>query len=435
MTRSFKTASSAFAIGIGLSLSAPAQAGGFYIQEQSTTEAGRAYSGNAVAADTPATIFFNPAGMTYLEGIQVEANAQALFVNARQSDTGTTRSVPGLPVTLPVTGSDGGNPFAQPLVVPSLYASAQVSDRLWLGLAVNSPFGVVVDYDEEFFGRYDSVTSDLFTLDVAPSIAFKLSDRVSVGGGIDIQYIDVELANAVPNLDPAAPDGALSITGDDISVGWNAGVMLDLSPVRIGAHYRSAIDHDLDGEFDLSGLTGPLAGNNVTTSARAPLSTPDIATVSVLFGTDTPWRVYGTWRWYNWSNFDEIRVEPDGLPAQVSEQEYEDTYSVAIGGEYDVNERLTLRAGTMFDESPITDEFRSTRVPDGDRTWLSAGASYDLSDRFTASIAYAHVFVKSEPIDRTDTFFAGTPAAVDARIRSASSGDADVLALSIGARF
>ena len=435
MTRSFKTASSAFAIGIGLSLSAPAEAGGFYIQEQSTTEAGRAYSGNAVAADTPATIFFNPAGMTYLEGIQVEANAQALFVNARQSDTGTTRSVPGLPVTLPVTGSDGGNPFAQPLVVPSLYASAQVSDRLWLGLAVNSPFGVVVDYDEEFFGRYDSVTSDLFTLDVAPSIAFKLSDRVSVGGGIDIQYIDVELANAVPNLDPAAPDGALSITGDDISVGWNAGVMLDLSPVRIGAHYRSAIDHDLDGEFDLSGLTGPLAGNNVTTSARAPLSTPDIATVSVLFGTDTPWRVYGTWRWYNWSNFDEIRVEPDGLPAQVSEQEYEDTYSVAIGGEYDVNERLTLRAGTMFDESPITDEFRSTRVPDGDRTWLSAGASYDLSDRFTASIAYAHVFVKSEPIDRTDTFFAGTPAAVDARIRSASSGDADVLALSIGARF
>ena len=435
MTRSFKTASSAFAIGIGLSLSAPAEAGGFYIQEQSTTEAGRAYSGNAVAADTPATIFFNPAGMTYLEGIQVEANAQALFVNARQSDTGTTRSVPGLPVTLPVTGSDGGNPFAQPLVVPSLYASAQVSDRLWLGLAVNSPFGVVVDYDEEFFGRYDSVTSDLFTLDVAPSIAFKLSDRVSVGGGIDIQYIDVELANAVPNLDPAAPDGALSITGDDISVGWNAGVMLDLSPVRIGAHYRSAIDHDLDGEFDLSGLTGPLAGNNVTTSARAPLSTPDIATVSVLFGTDTPWRVYGTWRWYNWSNFEEIRVEPDGLPAQVSEQEYEDTYSVAIGGEYDVNERLTLRAGTMFDESPITDEFRSTRVPDGDRTWLSAGASYDLSDRFTASIAYAHVFVKSEPIDRTDTFFAGTPAAVDARIRSASSGDADVLALSIGARF
>ncbi|EDL49195.1 OmpP1/FadL family transporter [Erythrobacter sp. SD-21] len=435
MTPPSKTASSALAIGLGMVLASPAHAGGFYIQEQSTKEAGRAYSGNAVAADSPATIFFNPAGMTELEGIQVEANAQALFVTARQSDAGTTRSVPGLPATLPVTGSDGGSPFAQPLVVPSIYASAQVTDSLWVGLGVNSPFGVVVDYDEDFFGRYDSVTSDLFTLNAQPSVAYKISDNFSIGAGVDIQYIKVELANAVPNPDPADPDAELRITGDDISVGWNAGFTATFDPVRIGAHYRSAIDHDLEGEFDLSGLTGLLAENNVTTPAAAPLSTPDIATVSVLFGTDTPWRVYGTWRWYNWSNFDEIRVEPEGVEPQVNEQFYRDTYSMALGAEYDVNERLTLRAGTMFDASPITDEFRSTRVPDGDRTWLSVGASYDINDRFSASLAYAHVFVKSEPIDRTDTFFEGTPAAIDARIRSNSSGDADVLAFSLGARF
>ena len=435
MTHYLRPASSALGLGLALALAVPAHAGGFYIQEQSTTEAGRAYSGEAAAADTPATIFFNPAGMTELEGIQIEGNVQALFVAARQSDTGTSRSVPGLPVTLPVTGSDGGNPFAQPLVVPSLYASAQVTDRLWLGLGVNSPFGVVVDYDEDFFGRYDSVTSDLFTLNVQPSIAYKLSDNFSVGAGLDVQYIDVELANAVPNLNPADPDASLRITGDDISVGWNAGFTATFDPVRIGAHYRSAVDHDLDGEFELSGLTGLLAGNNVTTDAAAPLSTPDIATVSVLFGTDTPWRVYGTWRWYNWSKFDEIRVEPEGLDPQVNEQFYRDTYSMALGAEYDIDERLTLRAGTMFDESPITDEYRTTRVPDGDRTWLSVGASYDINDTFTASLAYAHVFVKGEPIDRTDTFFEGTPAAVDARIRSDSSGNADVLAFSVGARF
>ena len=413
---------------------APAAAGGFYIQEQSTTEAGRAYSGEAAAADTPATVFFNPAGMTELDGIQVEANAQALFVTARQENTGTTRSVPGLPVQLPVSGNDGGNPFSQPLLVPSVYATAQVTDRLWVGLGVNSPFGVVVDYEDGFFGRYDSQTSDLFTLNVQPSIAYKLSDNFSIGGGLDIQYIDVTLDNAVPNLNPADPDGALSIQGDDISFGWNVGATLTFDPVRIGAHYRSRIKHTLDGEFDLSGLTGPLAGNNVTTSATAPLTTPDIATVSVLFGTDTPYRFYGTWRWYNWSNFNEIRVEPEGLPPQVSEQRYKDSWSMALGAEYDLSDRLTLRAGTMFDQSPITDEFRSTRVPDGDRTWLSAGASYDFG-AFTASLAYAHVFVKGEPIDRTDTFFGGTPAAVDARVRANSSGNADVIALSLGARF
>lgn len=430
-----KTASFAVAVGLGVVLAAPAQAGGFYIQEQSTKEAGRAYSGNAVAADSPATIFFNPAGMTELEGIQLETNAQALFITARQSDTGTTRSVPGLPVTVPVTGSDGGNPFAQPLVVPSLYGSAQVTDRLWLGLAVNSPFGIVVKYDDDFFGRYDSRTSDLFTLNVQPSVAYKLSDNFSIGAGLDIQYIDVDLTNAVPNLDPADPDGALRISGDDISIGWNAGFIATFDPVRIGAHYRSSIKHDIEGEFELSGLVGSLAGANVTTDALAPVSTPDIATVSVLFGTDTRWRIYGTWRWYNWSNFDEIRVLPEGLEPQVNEQHYRDTYSIALGAEYDVNDRLTLRAGTMFDASPITDEFRTSRVPDGDRTWLSVGATYDINDTFSASLAYAHVFVKSEPIDRTDTFFGGSPAAIDARIRSDSSGNAEVLAFSLGARF
>ncbi len=435
MNASFRTASSLLALGLGLAIAVPAQAGGFYIQEQSTKEAGRAYSGDAAAADSPATIFFNPAGMTELDGVQIEANAQALFVDARQSNTGTTRSVPGLPVTLPVSGSDGGNPFSQPLLVPSIYASAQMSDRLWVGLGVNSPFGVVVDYDDGFFGRYDSQTSDVFTLNVQPSVAYKLSEHVSVGAGLDIQYIDVELANAVPNLNPADLDGALRITGDDISVGWNAGITATFDPVRIGAHYRSSVDHTLDGEFALSGLTGPLTGSNVTTAATAPLSTPDIATLSVLFGTDTPWRIYGTWRWYNWSKFEEIRVEPDGLPPQVNEQNYRDTFSMALGGEYDVSDRLTLRAGTMFDESPITDRYRTTRVPDGDRTWLSAGATWNITDTFSASLSYAHVFVKSEPIDRTDTFFAGTPAAIDTRIRSNSTGNADVLALAIGARF
>ncbi|MFK4005187.1 OmpP1/FadL family transporter [Qipengyuania sp. NPDC077563] len=435
MNNSIKFATSALALGVGLALSAPASAGGFYIQEQSTKEAGRAYSGDAAAADSAATVFFNPAGMTELEGITVEANAQALFVDARQSNTGTTRTVPGVPVAIPVTGSDGGNPFAQPLVIPSFYATAQVTDRLWLGLGVNSPFGVVVDYDEDFFGRYDSLKSDVFTVNVQPSAAFKLSDNISIGAGVDVQYVDVELANAVPNLNPADADAALNIQGDDISVGWNAGITATFDPVRLGAHYRSSVDHTLEGEFDLSGLTGPLAGNNVLTDATAPLSTPDIATVSVMFGTDTPYRVYGTWRWYNWSNFDEIRVVPEGAPTQVSEQNYRDTYSMAIGAEYDFTERFTLRAGTMFDESPITDEFRTTRVPDGDRTWLSVGGTYDLNETISASLAYAHVFVKSEPLDRTDGFFQGTPAAVDATIRSDSRGNADVLAFSLAANF
>ena len=103
-------------------------------------------------------------------------------------------------------------------------------------------------------------------------LGLRFLDHVSLGAGVDLQYIDVELTNAVPNLAPTAPDGLARVKGDDISVGWNAGVMVELDPVRIGAHYRSQVEHDLEGTFELSGLLGPLAGNNASVDATAPLT-------------------------------------------------------------------------------------------------------------------------------------------------------------------
>lgn len=435
MTKTTIRAAASLAAIAGSLIASPAFAGGFYIQEQSAKETGRAYSGEAAAADSPATIFFNPAGMTELDGVHVEVNGSVLPLTASQQDTGSVRSVPGLTYSVPTGGSDGGNPFPQPLVVPAAYATAQVSDRLWLGLGVSSPFGLISDYDDDFFGRYDSLRSAVMSINVAPSAAFKLNDTVSIGGGVDVQYIDVELTSALPNLSPLDPDGKLDVKGDDISVGWNAGATFTFEPVRLGVHYRSQMKHNLDGDFELSGLTGLLAGSNVQTSVTSPLTLPDIATVSAQFGLDTPWRVYGSWRYYNWSTFDAIRLRPEGLPEQVSEQNYRDTWSMALGAEYDLSPAFTLRAGTMYDESPITDEFRSTRVPDGDRTWATAGATWHLSDAFEANLSYAHVFVKGEPINRTDAFYEGTPAQITTTVRSNVTGNADIFAFSLGARF
>ena len=413
----------------------PAYAGGFYLQEQSPRELGRAFSGDAAAADNASTIFFNPAGMTELAGTQIELGAQLLFVKTAQRNQGTSRTVPGLPTSVPVTGSDGGNPFKQPVVVPNGYVSVQLTDSLWAGLGVGSPFGVSVEYDDDFFGRYDSIKSDVFTVNVQPSLAYKVNDWLSVGGGVDVQYIDVELVNAVPNVSPLLPDGRLRVTGDDVSVGWNAGALATFGKVRLGAHYRSKMAHNLNGRFDLSGLTGPLAAANVVTDATAPITLPDIATVSAMFGVGEPLRFYGTWRWYNWSRFKNIEINPEGGAQQISPQNYRDSWSMALGAEYDLNDRVTLRAGTMYDESPIQDAFRTTRVPDGDRTWLTGGIGYRLSDHFTANLSYAHVFVKTEDLNRTDSFFQGTPAQVDATIRSTNTGNVDILAFSVGATF
>ena len=120
----------------------PALAGGFYLQEQSPIEIGRALSGGAAAGDDPSTIYFNPAAMTELQGVQLSAGASALMASAHQTNRGSYRSIPGSTATVPVGGSDGGNPFESVIPIPSFYASAQVTDKLWLGLGVNAPFGL-----------------------------------------------------------------------------------------------------------------------------------------------------------------------------------------------------------------------------------------------------------------------------------------------------
>ncbi|WP_323809681.1 OmpP1/FadL family transporter [Sphingobium baderi] len=417
-----------------LALPVPALAGGFYLQEQSPKETGRALSGGAAAADDPSIVYFNPAAMTNLPGIQTSVGGVALMASAHQTNRGSSRTVPGLPVSVPVTGPSGGNPFDKVIPIPSFYATAQVTDRLWLGLGVNAPFGLKLDYDAGFFGRYDSLYTNLKTYNIQPSLAYKLNDNFSVGGGVDVQYVKVTLTNALPQLSPLLADGEARVKGDDWTVGWNAGLFYTNGDTHVGVHYRSGIQHHLQGTQTVSGLQGLLAGSNGEVSAAAPLDLPDIVTVSMMHKLTPRIRAMITARWYNWSVFKGIAItSPAGT--NVKELHYKDSYSVGVGGEYDVSPALTLRAGTMFDRTPTNPQYLTTRVPDGDRVWLTGGATWNISPAFALNLSYAHTFVEKANIIRPDISYQGTPAAITATTLSQTSGNADQLAASFTARF
>lgn len=414
----------------------PALAGGFYLQEQSPLAVGRAFAGEAAIGDSAATIWFNPAGMTRLPGTSLELGAHILDVSDHQTDLGSTRSGPGGTGSFPTGGGGGGNPFKNPIIIPSGYVSAQVGQSdLWLGLGISAPFGVKVVYDNDFFGRYDSLRSDLKSFNIQPSVAYKLGDHFSVGGGVDIQTLRTTLTSALPNLSPLLPDGNIRIRGSDIAFGWNVGVLADFGAVRLGASYRSHVSHKLDGAVTIGGLLGPLAGSNGTRVGRAPISTPDIAIGSVVFGQDQL-RLLGSVSWYNWSRFKRITVEDyAGNVFLDSEQRYRDTWSGSAGVEYDISPKLTVRAGGMYDQTPTRDAYRTTRVPDGDRTWATAGLTYHVSKNLALNASYAHVFVKSENVNRSDPLFAGTPVSINVATNSRNSGNADEIASSISLRF
>lgn len=403
-----------------------ADAAGFYIKEQSVTGLGRAFAGESAVSEDASTIFFNPAGMTRLQGPEASAGVHLLVPRADLENRGSSSSSPA--GTLPIGGSDGGNPY-DPTPVPNAYFAYPVMGRdLWVGLGVSAPFGLANKYDANWFGRYDSIETDLLTINIAPSVAYKVLDWVSIGGGIDIQYADAKLVNAV-FAGPTAPDVISNVEGDDWAVGYNVGVLFEPLPTtRVGVHYRSRIDHTLEGDVKLT-QAGALRSNLPGT---ADLDLPDIIAVGFAHDVTPALTVMAEYNWYGWSSFKEIRVKRSGLPDQVVTQNYEDTFSVAVGAQYKLNDEWTVRSGFQYDETPTVDGFRSTRTPDGDRYWLSAGLSYDVSDNFTVDVAYTHIFISDSDVNTRQP---GAAPVLSTNTRASLESSVDIFAAALRYKF
>lgn len=389
----------AAAFGALLVSTSMANAAGFFIQEQSVSAGGSAYAGAASNTKDASTIFFNPAGMTQLNGAQANLGVQLLVPNGEMTNTGSTSPLGG-----PITGGDGGNPY-DPTPVPSAYIAAPVSsiDGLWVGIGVTAPFGLANKYDSDWFGRFDSIKTDLLTTDIQPSVAYKINDRISVGGGLNFQRAEAELTNAA--LLPALPfaTGTSKLEGNDWGYGYTLGAQIKLMPTTVlGLNYRSSIHYDLDGEIDIEGTPSPASA--FSADAKASLVTPDIASVGLSHGINDRWTIMGQANWYGWNNFNDITPvldTPGSLPTTPPSvvQNYQTTWAFALGAEYMYSPEWTFRGGIQYDNTPTTDEFRTTRTPDGDRTWFSAGATYNINERFSVDGLLTYIHIADQEVD------------------------------------
>jgi long-chain fatty acid transport protein len=360
-----------------------AHAAGFYIQEQSARQQGAAFAGAAANAGDASIIFNNPAAMTDLSGPQITGGAALIVPTSSFTNTGAT------------TGNDGGNPF-DPIAVPSLYAAMPFAGGTWWGgIAITAPFGLQNEYNPTWFGRYDSVESVLKTQDIAPSFAVKLNDIISFGGGIDIQHARAKLVSAI---NTGGPDTFATVKGSSWKVGYNLGVLWDVEKdTKLGLHYRSGITQDLSGHLNVPGFTpGPIP-------ATAELKLPDVVEFGATHQFTPQLKGLATLNWFNWSRFNEIRVNPAVGPDSVTTEDYRDTFAVALGAEWKQDDKWTYRGGVQFDETPTVDAHRDTRVADSNRFWLSAGTSYNVTPAFTVDGAISHLFMGDASVDTTST--------------------------------
>lgn len=358
-----------------------AEAAGFALIEQNGG-LGNAYAGQVATAEDAGTVFFNPAGMSRLEGRQLAVSVHYIRPSAEFSGGAT-------PPLSAATGGDAG----KPAFVPNAYFVMDLAPTLKFGLGLNSPFGLASEYDQPWAGMTQALSSEVKTYNVNPALSWTVSDRVALGFGLNWQRIDAELTSFNPSLPPAG--AVVAMKGDDDSWGWNLGVLFSLDAgTRIGLAYRAQIEHT---------LVGTLAPMGVPITAAVTL--PDTASVSLFKPLNPAWDLLADLTWTGWSRFEELRVRQavDGATLSLVPEAWEDTWRVSLGANYHRGDRLTWRFGVAYDPTPVPDAaHRTPRIPDEDRTWLAVGAQYRLSDRSAVDIGYAHLFVRDAAIDHVE---------------------------------
>jgi long-chain fatty acid transport protein len=300
--------------------SGTAFASGFALIEQGVSGLGNAYAGGAAIAQDGSTIFYNPAGMTRIPSQFIGA-ANVIIPNFKFKNEGSTHLT-----GVPLVGGNGGDAGVTK-VVPNLYFVKKINDQVSFGVGINAPFGLTTEYDQGWVGRYYAVKSELLTVNINPSIAYRFNEQFSIGAGLNIGYVKADLSNAIdfgtigfglPGLTPQGNDGFVELKGDAWGIGWNAGLLYELTKdTRVGLAYRSQVSYTLKGDAEFSNV--PPIFNNVPSlqnlfkksNIEAKLKTPDSLSLSFFHSFNPKWAIMGDVTWTNWRTFNELRIEFD----------------------------------------------------------------------------------------------------------------------------
>jgi len=384
---------------IGLVLSGyqlNSQAAGFALSEQSGSGMGNAYAGAAAVAEDASTIFFNPAGMTYLEGSQLVGALHAIRISGDFNDKGSNPP-----------GGEGGD-FGSWALLPNLYYKQDLTEQLKLGIGIGSPFGLKTDYDKGWLGRFQAVKSELKTVNINPSLAWKVNDQWSLGFGISAMWAQAELTSAV-NLGPLG-ESSISNKGKDWGFGYNLGAIYQITPAtRLGIAYRSKVEQHLKGSAH-SSFTGLNAdpSRTLNTDITADLTLPETLSFSSFSQLNDRWDLLTDITWTRWSQFKELTIMRDNGSNSIvgtTPEHWNNTLRYSVGLNYHYSPTLKLHTGVAYDNETIDTEHRTARIPGNDRTWFSAGASWQYTPVTRLDFGYAHLFIKDARIydDQTAT--------------------------------
>ncbi|MEK1905214.1 MAG: outer membrane protein transport protein [Pseudomonas sp.] len=377
-----------------LGLCAPtAWAGGILIYEAGQEGSGLANAGAAALASDPSVLMSNPAGITELSGTQVSANAQVIL-----GDVSFSRDADN-----DFDGNEGGNAL-QWLPGASLFVSHQIDERSAVGFGMYGNFGLALDYDDDWAGRYFTQEAAIIGISFQPTIAHKFTDQLSVGMGPRIVYGYYRTEMAINNnlLGLAnRPDGQLEYKDTDVGAGVNLGLLYKLDErTQIGLAYTSKVKLEFEDSPDVRNVSNPIikaALNRLDVDAlELDMNVPQTVLLSVAHDLDSQWKLLGSLGWQDWSDFGEIGVEVDTNVADTSvtvDRQYKDTWHASLGTQYQATPQLRWNLGLGYDSSAVDDDDRTVDNPMNETWRLATGINYQLEEGLDLHLAYTLVWL------------------------------------------
>ncbi len=392
-----------------------AHAAGFMLTEQSAGALGRAYAGVGVDGTDISGVYYNPATMTLHPGTAIQAGFVAV----------------GLDLAFEGEDKDGNltteNGQYNTQAIPHGYISHQLNDSMWVGLAMTVPFGMGTEYDDNWDWGNRGISAEVLTFDFNPNVAWKVSDKLSLGAGISIQYAaaDLKMRDEVKHSGQSVGTVNGEVDADSWAWGFNVGLMWSpLDNLRFGLSYRSKINHNADGDFTISNPSNEILGGmlqaqgllNSARSASATISTPAWLMATAAWDVNELLSLYATFRWTDWSSFDTLDIKSSALDTthngvKTVENHWQDTYLVSVGADLRFTNWWTFRAGIGYETSAVDDpKYRTAIIPDADRLWLALGSSFKATENMQIDVSAAWLHgIGERNLWSTDGSDDGTP--------------------------
>ena len=404
----FKKTALAVAVAI---VSTSAWSAGFQLNEFSSSGLGRAYSGEGAIADDAGNVSRNPALITMFD--RPTFSAGAVFVDPDVNISGRS----------PTGRSLNADNIAPTAWVPNLHFVAPINDQFGWGASVTSNYGLATEFNNNYAAGAYGGTTDLETLNLNLSGAYRLDSHWSFGVGFDAVYARAKIERYAGDLGqivagsgmlPPALAGQVAqipgdtqiayLKGDEWGFGWNAGILYEIDKNnRYGFTYRSEVKIDFDGDYKSSlpsaynqilGSFGlPMGTDGRTTGGSLSLNLPEMWELSGYNRVAPQWAVHYSLTYTSWSQFQELKAtSSNGDTLFYKDESFRDAYRIALGTTYYMDDNWTLRTGIAFDDSPVPADKRSISIPDQDRFWLSAGATYAFNKdaSIDAGVSYMH---------------------------------------------